>query len=253
VPYQHDDIGEISTLLASALGVDLRKEPTRHDKPADAGDTKPWRVVRQMQRDDFAHEVGIELLQQSVLRNVVPIAGVLVSAIWNQVVLRRYARGVHSAARQRLAIVEACRKVELGHAAAARLILDGAWLLATADGPIRHHEALALSNLIDSLPLPQRISVHEASFSDDEQEWFQRLGSSQPRVHDSLLDVLALVASADGDLNTPERRFLRRLGAVIGREIDFAHIERLAARMRGREVRAESAPEGIAVPIVASA
>jgi tellurite resistance protein len=235
VPYQHDDIGEISTLLAVALGVELMGEPTRHDKPAPDGETKPWRVVRQMQRDDFAHEVGVQLLQQSVLRNVVPIAGVLVSAIWNQIVLRRFARSVHAAARQRLAIVVACRNVKLGDSITARYILDGAWLLATADGAIGHHEALALSILIDSLPLPERIAVHEASFPDDEEEWFTRMARFDPNMQDVLLEVLALIAAADGKLNTAERRFLRRLGNALGRNIDFVHIKRIVARLRGSD------------------
>jgi tellurite resistance protein len=188
-----------------------------------------------MQRDDFAHEVGVQLLQQSVLRNVVPIAGVLVSAAWNQIVLRRFARSVHAAARQRLAIVSACRNVSLGDANTARCILDGAWLLATADGAINHHEALALSILIDSLPLPERIAVHEASFPDDEEDWFERLRSCDPDMRDILIDVLALIAAADGKLNTPERRFLRRLGAALQRDVDFARIARVVERLRGSD------------------
>jgi len=245
VPYQRDDIGEISTLLAVALGVDLRGEPTKHDKPAQNGETKPWRVVRQMQRDDFAHEVGVQLLQQSVLRNVVPIAGVLVSAIWNQIVLRRFARSVHAAARQRLAIVRACGKVTLGDSNTARCILDGAWLLATADGAIGHHEALALSILIDSLPLPERIAVHEASFPDDEEAWFVRLRSFDQSMCDVLIDVLALIAAADGKLNTPERRFLRRLGKALQRDVDFVRIARIIDGLRGSD---EEEVELVAAP-----
>src|SRR5919204_2176478 len=138
VPFARDDLGEIATLLGMALGVELVEEPTRPDRPAAPGDTKPWRVVRQMLRDDFAHRVGRELLQQSVVRNAIPVAGVVVSAAWNQIVLRRYAREVHAAIRQRLAIVRACKDVQLGDVRTARTVLDGAWLMATADGNIRH-------------------------------------------------------------------------------------------------------------------
>src|SRR6185436_17306583 len=84
VPFAHDDVGEISTLLALALGVDLVSEPTRHDKPAAEGETKPWRVMRQMQREDFSQRVSRSVVQQAVLRNAVPVIGVLVSAAWNQ-------------------------------------------------------------------------------------------------------------------------------------------------------------------------
>lgn len=244
VPFAHDDVGEISTLLALALGVDLINEPTRHDKPiSQTGETKPWRVMRQMQRDDFSRRVGQELIQQSILRHLVPVASVLVSAFWNQVVLRRFAQQVHTVVKQRLAIVQACRSVELGDAHSARAILDGAWLLATADGELEHQEAVALATLIDSLPLPQRIAVQEASFPDDDEAWFDRLPQLEPAARSVLLDVLAYVAIADGELTIPERRFLRRLRRPLGCEIDLAAIEALAARFRGGETVSEAASQ----------
>lgn len=245
VPLDGDDVGEVSTLLALALGVDLASEPTRHDRPAAAaaGATKPWRVVRQMGRADFAREIGRELVSQSVLRNVVPIAGVVVSGVWNQIVLRRFARAVHAAVRARRALVDACRDVRLGRRDAARTILDGAWLVATADGDVDHAEALALSTLIDTLPLPERIAVDEASFPDDEEAWFGRLGGLDETERDVLVDVLVLVAAADGHPSVAERRLLRRVAAALDRRIHDAAIERAAERLR-----AGASPERAAEP-----
>lgn len=236
VPFAHDDVGEISTLLGLAFGVDLVDEPTRHDKPATAGETKPWRVMRQMQRNDFAQRLGREVVQQSVLRNIVPIAGVLVSAVWNQVVLRRFANQVHTAMRQRLGIVRACRQVRLGEQRIARAILDGAWLLATADGDLVHQEALALATLIDSLTLPERLAVSEASFPDDEEAWFAHVAEFDADAQTLLIEVLALVASADGTFTRPERRFFRRLETCLQREIDLQRIADRVARVRDGEI-----------------
>jgi tellurite resistance protein len=235
VPFARDDVGEIATLLALTLGVDLVREPTRHDKPAADGETKPWRVVRQMQREDFAQQVSRGVVQQAVLRNAIPVLGVLVSAAWNQIVLRRFAQHVHTAVRQRLALTRACRAVQLGEQRTARVILDGAWLIATADGDIGHQESLALAVLIDSLTLPERIAVHEASFSDDEEDWFVRAQALSPEAREVLIDVLSLVASADGAFTTPERRFLRRLSRALERPIDLDGIERMVARIRQGE------------------
>jgi tellurite resistance protein len=235
VPFARDDVGEISTLLALALGVDLVREPTRHDKPAPDGETKPWRVMRQMRREDFAQRLGRGVVQQAVLRNAVPVVGVLVSAAWNQIVLRRFAHHVHTAVRQRLAITRACRAVQLGEPQTARLILDGAWLIATADGDIGHQESLALAVLIDSLTLPDRIAVHEASFPDDEEDWFWRIQTLTPEARDVLVEVLSLVASADGAFTTAEKRFLKRLSRALGRDIDLDAIERLVAQLRRGE------------------
>jgi tellurite resistance protein len=239
VPFAHDDVGEISTLLGLALGVDLVREPSRHDKAPTPGEsnasTKPWRVVRQMQRDDFARRVSRQVVQQSVLRNVVPVVGVLISAGWNQVVLRRFAQQVHTVVRQRLSILQVCRSMQLGEQSTARTILEGAWLIATADGDIGHHEALALATLIDSLTLPERIAVHDASFTDDEEEWFARLGELPTAAQSVLVDVLALIASADGVFTTPERRFLLRVARTLKRAVDLEAIERLVTRMRQGE------------------
>jgi len=246
VPFAHDDVGEISTLLALALGVDLVQEPTRHDKPAANGETKLWRVMRQMRREDFAERVSRSVVQQALLRNAVPVLGVLVSAGWNQIVLRRFAQQVHTAVRQRFAITRACRAVQLGEQQTARLILDGAWLIATGDGDINHQEGLALAVLIDSLPLPERIAVHEASFPDDEEDWFWRIDALPLGARDVLVDVLSLVASADGAFTTPERRFLKRLSRTLGREIDLAAIERLVARIRQGEALERLPEAGLA-------
>lgn len=243
VPYTTEDVGEISTMLGLALGVDLVREPTRHDQPSPApGETKPWRVVRQLQRDDFAQRVGRELIQQSVLRHMVPVASVVISAAWNQVVLRRFAGEVHAAVKQRRALVDVCRSVQLGDAASARAIVNGAWLLATADGEIEHQEAVALSTLIDSLPLPQRISVQEQSFPDaaDEEPWFEALPELPPAARDVLLTVLTYVAVADGTLSTPERRFFKRIGKQLGISVDLRAIEQLAVRLHALDASPES-------------
>jgi tellurite resistance protein len=232
VPFAQDDVGEISTLLALALGIDLVDEPHVHDKPVAPGETKLWRVMRQMQREDFAQSVGRGVVRQAVLRNAVPVVGVIVSAAWNQIVLRRFANQVHTAVRQRVAITRACRDVHLGDPNTARIMLDGAWLMATSDGSLGHHESLALAKLIDALPVPQRLGASEVSFSEDEEEWFERMASLDDRARAVLVDVLSLVASADGALVTPERRFLRRVAKALGREINLFEVERRMALLR---------------------
>lgn len=248
VPFAHDDVGEISTLLALAFGVDLVEEPTRHDKPTAPGETKMWRVMRQMTREDFAQSVGRGVVRQAILRNAVPLIGIIVSAAWHQIVLRRFAEQAHAAVRQRLAITCACRDVHLGELKTAHTIIDGAWLIATADGEVGHHESLVLATLIDSLPLPARMPANEASFSDDEEEWFTRIDVLDDKTRSVLLDVLSLMASADGTLNTPERRFLRRAARALGRQINLVELERSMEQLRRGEMRqpVSSAPAAAA-------
>lgn len=247
VPFARDDVGEISTLLALSLGVELVREPTRHDKPARADETKPWRIIRQMRRDDFAKQVAREIIQQSVLRNIIPVASVLVSAVWNQVMLRRYARHVHTTMRQRRAIVRACEKIQLGDQEHARMILDGAWLIATSDSDIGHQEALTLAKLIESLTLPENIEVHVASFTDDEEAWFERLVHLDPEAHDMLIAVLSLVAASDGHLSTPEWRFLRRVARTLNHDLDQGAVLQIVEGLQEGEFPVD-VPSQVLVP-----
>jgi hypothetical protein len=62
-----------------------------------------------------------------------------------------------------------------------------------------------------------------------------------------LLDVLALVAGADGDFTTPERRFLRRVAAALGRGVDLVAVERGVARLRVGALMPEAEPAPAAV------
>lgn len=251
VPFSPDDVGEISTLLALALGVELSEEPHQHDKPTSEGDTKLRRVMRQMLREDFAQNLGKGVVRQAVMRNALPVVGIIVSAAWNQVVLRRFAQHVHAAVRRRLAITNACRNIPLGNPETARLLLDGAWLIATADGDAGHHENLVLATLIDRLALPERIDASEASFSEDEEAWFERIGVLDEASRAALVDLLALTASCDGTLNTPERRFLRRVARVLGRPIDLASIEVAMERLHRGDAGAASAPPApLGVPVL---
>src|SRR5262249_6030029 len=123
----------------------------------------------------------------------------------------------------------------LGGLLTARSILDGAYLIATADGDLNHQEALALATLIDSLSLPDRIAVQEASFTDDEEAWFERLPGLDPAVHATLIRVLALIASASGALGVAEQRFLRRVARTLRCELDFGVVDRLVAQVREGE------------------
>jgi hypothetical protein len=77
--------------------------------------------------------------------------------------------------------------------------------------------------------------VHDASFPDGQEDWFEQLSELEPGAASVLIEVLALVASADGVFTTPERRFLQRLARTLKRDIDLGTIERMVVRMRAGE------------------
>lgn len=233
VPFAEDDIGEVATLLALPLGVAFRGEAEREP----SGAARQWRSVASMYGDDFADAVAGRIVGVGVLRDVLPIAGVVVSAVGAQLHLRRYARHVHRAMRHRRAIASAARRAQLGDShPAARTIVEGAWLMASGCGPLGLEEALVLSTLIERLPLPERTEIDEARFHEDEEGWLEEARALDPNSKRALLDVLVIVASADGELDVFEQRFLRRAARALGREIDLTAVEREHARLREGDV-----------------
>ena len=232
VPFAEDDVGEITTLLALPLGVSFPEDP----EPEVAAESAPgpWRSVATMYGEGFADSVGSRLLQIGVARDLVPIAGILVSAVGNQMHFRRYTRHVLAAVRHRAAIVHACRRVG-ADVGAARLLAEGAWLMASGCGPVGRREALVFAMLIDQLPGVGSNEVHEA-FGRDEDGWLARASELSSEAKDALLEVLVVVASADGELDTFERRFLQRVARALGRELDLFAVERHCARLREGEV-----------------
>lgn len=108
--------------------------------------------------------------------------------------------------------------------------------MASGCGPLGLEEALVLSTLIERLPLPERTEIDEARFHEDEEGWLEEARALDPNSKRALLDVLVIVASADGELDVFEQRFLRRVARALGREIDLTAVEREHARLREGDV-----------------
>lgn len=235
VPFDDDDVGELATLLALPLGVALPEEHT----------PGPWQSITRMYHPDLTEVVGGKLLRRGVIRTVLPVAGIVVSAIDSQMQLRRYALHLLAAVRHRAAVARACRRLGPGSDEARRTILDGAWLLATGCGPVGPEVALALSMLIDTMRVEPHGEADEAFVEPDVDAWLAQAAALDASAKDALIDVLVVVASADGRLKPYERRFLQRVGRAIGREVDLADVVRECARLRAGEVGARRTGVGV--------
>jgi hypothetical protein len=54
-------------------------------------------------------------------------------------------------------------------------------------------------------------------------------------MHDALLDTLYLIAATDKELAPAERRFLRRVGKQLKREIEFDRITQICSHLADGE------------------
>jgi DnaJ-domain-containing protein 1 len=91
---------------------------------------------------------------------------------------------------------------------------------------------MAVAAIMDSLPEERRKALELGrALGDDEEQWFEDLASVPAAMHAPLLEVLYLVAATDKELQAPERRFLRRVGKVLGRPVDLPRIEQLCRHL----------------------
>jgi hypothetical protein len=233
VPFDAEDMGEVATLFGLSFEVDVkRRRPTQEERAHEEHEIDRGLTARLLELEDgeIAKRIGKKLIEESVVRNSVPVLGIAISARWNHVATRRLGKTVKKYVRYRRALVHSCKRLQLDSVRDPAVLIEGAWLLATMDGDAGHEEVMAMAFIMDQLSAEQRQGIDlDTTLGDDEEEWFELLAKTPREMHDALLDVLYLMAATDKDLQAAERRFLRRVGKALGREIDF---ERLLAICR---------------------
>jgi hypothetical protein len=232
VAFDVDDLGDLTTLFALAL--DVRPAP----KPAD-GQPTTGLVARLIELEDgeIGRLIGRKLLEESLLKNVVPIAGVAISARWNYVATRRLAATVLRYVRYRRALRDTLGSLRLEALAEPELLVEGAWLLATMQGPTANAETtMAIGLVVEAMPEAVRRDIGgDRAFGDDTEGWFDALAVVPPTMHDVLVDVLCLVAAADRGVRPSERRFLQRVGRALGRPVDLDRVDAIARHLADGE------------------
>lgn len=230
VPFDPDDAGEIATLFAVALGI----EPKKLDKHAEGarGPEAEGLTARliALQEGEVATRIGRKLLEESVMRNIIPFAGIAISARWNYVATRLLGKKANRYIRYRSALRRAFTRVDCARITDPMLLVEGAWLLSTADGDATHEEIMAIAILADVLGRGEHLDTDRARV-EDEDEWLDRIARTPVESRGAILEALYLVAATDRELQTPERRLLRRVGKALGRPVDFERVEQLCRHL----------------------
>ncbi len=237
-PFDPDDFGEVATLFGMAFEIDIRMSKTDEQRSEEGLTAR----LMALEDGEFARRIGRKLLEEAVMRNIVPFVGIGISARWNYVATRRFRAHARKYARYRRVLRHACERLHLREAADPALVVEGAWLLATADGDAGHEELLAIGLLLDGAGIELRSCSPRRDQRRRGEVVPERLATTAQDAHGPLLDVLYLVASADRALEAPERRFLRRVGKAIGREIDLDRVAQFVSHLS----------EGEELPAVAS-
>ncbi|MFI5301234.1 MAG: hypothetical protein ACHREM_24385 [Polyangiales bacterium] len=233
VPFDPDDVGELATLFEVAKRGD--------DEPEEAETEVVTSIAEQIEHIEggaIAGSVGKKLLEESVLKNVIPFVGIAISAPWNYYATQQLGNAVRKYVRYRRALEQSCK--ELHFPGDPTLLIEGAWLLITADGAAKHEELLAIALLVDAMPEGHHPALDKA-LNDDEDEWLERLHAVPEEHKGSLLEAFYLLASVDRKLQPSERRFLRRVGKALHREVDYARIENICHYLARGEHHASGA------------
>jgi tellurite resistance protein len=250
VPFDPDDAGEIATLFAVALDVEARAPQKRTGAErvhTTEGEGLEARLI-ELEEGEVATRIGRKLIEDAVVRNIIPFAGIPVSARWNFIGTHRLGAKVNRYIRYRRALRRAYARIDCQRVADPMLLIEGAWILATSDGDPTHEEMLAIAALAEASghgdsgdsraladppsdgTLRSRIDTSKARV-EDEDEWLERVAKSPASSHDAILETLYLVAATDRELQTGERRILRRVGKALGRTVDFDRVEQICRHL----------------------
>jgi uncharacterized protein (DUF697 family) len=229
VPFDPDDAGEIATLFAVALEIEAKAPQKKTGAEKTEGHGLEERLM-DMEEGEVATRIGRKLLEESIMKNVVPFLGVAISARWNYKATNLLGEKVNRYVRYRRALHRAFSRLDCAAVHDSMLLIEGAWLLCTSDGEPTHEEIMAIAVLAETLGKGERLDTSKARI-DDEDEWLERVAALQHDSHHALLDTLSLIAATDRELQTGERRILRRVGKALKREIDFGRIEQICRHL----------------------
>jgi hypothetical protein len=177
--------------------------------------------------DALLARLGRGLLDDAML-GLLPFVGIPFSATSNYRATRRVAAVAGRALRRRLALREALAGAAF--TAPPAMLVEGAWLLSTADGIATHEELLVVAAIARAVT-PDRAPALDSLDACDERRWLERAAALSAPERTALLSGISLAASLRGPTRHPERCLLSRIGHALSLPVDFAAIDAAHRRL----------------------
>lgn len=245
--------------LAAAFGVRFRPEhpadlallyalvfgTERHEDALDPGQDLVGRLVHK-EVEDLGEQLGGKLMGESAMRNLLPFANVVTSAVANVRRTRHLGEVVLCYARSRRVLEDALAAVRRVDESAEELLLESLWFLYTADGRLRHEEAALLASLLRRAPVEVSGRVLDRMVV-DEADWLKRLRGVPERVREPFLQALCVASASDLEAPPAERRVLNLAAHTLGRVVEPQRLEAMVSRLE-REGEVPAAPAVVAIP-----
>jgi hypothetical protein len=227
VPFMVQDAGELATVFDIAL------RGPNHDVRAKSVDAK--RILAPNDAEMLAR-VGDHIAKNAFM-GLVPLLGIPFAAAESYADTRDLGESACEYARRRRAVVEVLGTTLQDPNVDEALLLGGAWLLATSDDVLTHEEAVLLSTLARKVPPDRRAPLEHLGFI-GEGVWIVHMGLLADAQCEATWLALEAVAGLRGKTTDPERHFLERAAAALGRTVDFARIDDVHRGSVGRSLRA---------------
>jgi hypothetical protein len=200
---------ELVRAYALAFGAEM------HETEHDPGRGLVERVIRLQDSDGLGKLVANRMVGETLLRNVLPFADVVISAIQNWRLTQQVGRFVQGYARRRLELDAAIDALAQRHPESLELGLEGVWFIFISDGRLTGVEAALLAHLLRR----QHSQALTPRLVSDEAGWLERvhtLAVGDDEMRHAFLHVLEAATSVDATLSEPERAVLRHAAEALG-------------------------------------
>lgn len=224
VPFDAKDEEDVWRLYALAFGTH------DHEDKEDAGADLVERVGH-VDAEEIGEQIGHKVLGESVLRNIVPVLGIAISAVTNYVRTRKFGETLRRYMRYQRALGDALDQVTTECSSQTELLIEGIWFLFSADGKLLPEEAAVLASRMRSLD-PVTKQALTARFVEDEADWLDRIGRGVPKEKSAaFFEGLEVAAVVDKMVGLPERRILRAAARALGVPFRPERLERMIAQL----------------------
>jgi hypothetical protein len=203
--------------------------------------------VTHVEGEQVGEKIGQKVLGESVMRNIVPVAGIFASAITNYLMTRRLGDTVRRYMRYQHALdAEGSRACQICQEQL-DLLIEGLWFIFSADGKLTPEEAAFLAHMLRKLdPIQRRATI--ARFVEDELDWTVRIKEVPEPMRDAFLHLLEVAAAVDKEVGLPERKILRRAARSLGREFSEERVQRMIAQFEETGILTEPAHQASPSP-----
>jgi tellurite resistance protein len=203
--------GELVRLYALAFRAE------QHETETDPGRGLVERVVRLQETGELGKMVATRMVGETLLRNVVPYADIVISSISNWRLTHEVGRYVQGYVSRRLELDAAVDAVDKCAHDCVDLLLEGMWFIFISDGRLTGIETALLAHMLRR----QGAQGITPRFVSDEADWCERLRNvpEDPELRRAFLRALGAIAGSDGRVSALEGAVLRSAARALGQAL----------------------------------